>query len=489
MTCKRWTISKLLIALFCVSVFPQLSSSKLHGQQPSGSPEVVQAQRMLTPLFRSPLVAPGTLTTGAHSTLIVDSPPQQVVKTVAELPVYQDSARTISPNEPPPMRSVVGGSFQDSGKLQSDSNEIPTSVLSDDVESSLSGLSALQSNEPDDIQLELGQTLELTNNSDGFESCSGERVWFSTIDVTFLRPNGAKPEIGNFSGSVVTQASFRDLENFYSAPRLTLGTQKGNHGFQVRYFHLRFGEDEFSNPFENSPPVSSLAFSESSLNLDMMSIDAELTRNYNWRDIDGDLIFGTRYVNYESRARAQSTDLIGGEIGTVTSLADRNYEGMGFVLGFSGARAMRGKFGQQGWKWFWQGRTSGVFGTNFHRQLGAIGFDGDHLTVEAQVRNSQTMERVEANGNAQGEARAIADDDNTLWIFEGQLGVECERPIEAISGYAFFRLGVEYQYWDFPQSEADIRGRVGSPVVPDFQPVSTSGFGLTGVVVSTGIRY
>ena len=113
----------------------------------------------------------------------------------------------------------------------------------------------------------------------------------------------------------------------------------------------------------------------------------------------------------------------------------------------------------------------------------------DHLKIDARVRNSQTSEAVDLSGNAIGDANAVAAGDNTLWMFEGQFGLEYKRDLVKMPGTAYFRFGLEYQYWDFPESVADIRGRVGSMVLPNFLPEVTGGMGLTGFVVSTGINY
>ena len=334
---------------------------------------------------------------------------------------------------------------------------------------------------------EIDELETVSYDGESYFDASKQRRWFAGVELTVLRPNSARPQISNFANDIASDADFRDIESFYAAPRLVIGTKKGDRGLQFRYWHLRLEEAEFSDPFQPAGGFTEL--SETSLALDVSTIDAELFKEYSLGRINGRWLLGSRYVNFESDARAQATDFFGDEVGTITSFQQRNYEGIGVLFGLTGSAPMRGRRGSRGWNWFWNGRVAGVFGTNFDRQVSAASFDGNFAVAESIVRNSSTTSRTEFDSDSIAESRAIADDDNTLWTFEGQFGIEHKRPLAGLAGTAYFRFGVEYQYWDFPDSTARNSLIVSSRTLPGFLPERTAGFGLTGFVVSTGVNF
>ncbi len=313
------------------------------------------------------------------------------------------------------------------------------------------------------------------------------RVWFGAVDVSFLRPNVNLPQSSVFvddglGGGITSATNGAELEDFYTASRLTLGTQKGKNTLVIRYWNLDINETDYFDSPNLSNPSTSAGVGQDHIGLDFTTIDIEFHKAMACKCMDSMISLGTRYVEFDSFALATASDLLQGEAASITGFNQQNYKGMGLVGGWNGEIPLR----DSGWSFVLGGRASAIFGTHYQRTVRSGVLGSQYAYSAAATRNSSGTNRTDTLGaGAQASANVVPTDDPTLWIFEGQLNLKYSRQFANAMG--FFSFGVEYQYWDLPEATTDAPISINRPL-RELDPVS-NGLGLTGFNVSTGLTY
>lgn len=269
--------------------------------------------------------------------------------------------------------------------------------------------------------------------------------WLAGVEATFLAP-----DMNAGSVSYRLQDEFRSpqldatfgsddaaVNDFYVAPRLWLGVQHGCHGVAVRYWHLQAAEAAF-DPFTFTPPGPTLDYGYFIHNrLDAYTIDLEGTRSFCVYDTKNTFTFGVRYALLQ-----HDTAL------SVDAQVDNGASGTGVISG--NARANRLAAGT--------GITSSLSGRKplfcdscIHLFYGARG-----SVVWGCISNSVETDTIEVTAGATAGSYngAVAEVDDAMFIGEVQLGLEFDYRVVCFPADAFFRVALEYQYWNADSGSA-----------------------------------
>ncbi|TWT30235.1 hypothetical protein KOR34_47930 [Posidoniimonas corsicana] len=269
--------------------------------------------------------------------------------------------------------------------------------------------------------------------------------WVAGVEATFLAPDMNAGTVSyrlqdEFSSPQLDATFGSDdaaVNDFYIAPRMWLGVQHGCHGVAVRYWHLQAAEAAF-DPFTFTPPGPTLDYGYFIHNrLDAYTIDLEGTRSFCVYDTKNTFTFGVRYALLQ-----HDTAL------SVDAQVDNGASGTGVISG--NARANRLAAGT--------GITSSLSGRKplfcdscIHLFYGARG-----SVVWGSISNSVETDTIEVTAGATAGSYngAVAEVDDAMFIGEVQLGLEFDYRVVCFPADAFFRVALEYQYWNADSGSA-----------------------------------
>jgi len=271
----------------------------------------------------------------------------------------------------------------------------------------------------------------------GCAKCKPRRIMVVSTEAVFLDAdiNGNRIEY-LFDDFVASEGvgfgpAFGDaaIDDFYVAPRLTVGIQGERWGIQGRYFHMRVGEHA------HDPVVPEGAFPLDSFDVNSIFeayyTDIELTRNFCLHGCKNQFSFGARYAaieHHESLYARSFSDLTVPTDPLIIGYGRSNREayGTGMTFGLTGRKPL---FCNACANWFYSARGSILWGPTKNE-------------VETEARASGTG----ASAASIDTATALVDDD--LFIGELQAGLEWDFALRCLPAKAFFRAAFEYQYWD-----------------------------------------
>jgi hypothetical protein len=284
---------------------------------------------------------------------------------------------------------------------------------------------------------------------------------FLGVEATWLRPfqrgNGPSTSAsGVFGTSTINGDS---VNGFYGAPRIWLGAGIGDSPYfvQVRYW-------DFSGTTTSTYQDTSFgAFGNSIGSLAMSAFDFEVGRAFRIETLDanGMFTFGGRYANWN---QSSQTMLNEGIFSSSTAFGKSNFDGTGLTFGLQ----LNKQLGESGWSVFGGSHFSFIWG----QQSGSA-------TTTVVVLGPIFPQNDSFNGN-----------DSMLYVAEVQLGTQWQRRLAALNSDFFFRIALEYQYWNLDSTKvatAFMPGGVGLPAAN-----ANSGqmqMGLFGLAVGTGLTW
>jgi hypothetical protein len=168
-------------------------------------------------------------------------------------------------------------------------------------------------------------------------------------------------------------------------------------------------------------------------NVNAWTVDLELSRRFCAFGLDSRLTAGVRYADIELESAAVVEAVLpGGQASAVAAaFAGRAFEGTGFTIGATGGRSLGCC---SPWRLFYGLRASVIN-------------DDDGVTAFAATRATATSGAASSDGI--DVAVASSADGEVFFIGEIQAGLEYWHPIGCSGRCAFFRIGAEYQTWDF----------------------------------------
>ncbi len=258
------------------------------------------------------------------------------------------------------------------------------------------------------------------------QSCCGH--WIGGAEAVFLSPQYNSPGrvavFNEFTFANTTDVftdSGTEIDQLTAAPRVWLGYQGEQNGFQVRYFKLD-ADETFSQPFN---PVSFTTY-QATNTLELETFDLEFTRLFCFHGHQNQFTFGARYAHLELGSSVTGTSLFASELLSGSAFSGFQFEGVGLTTSLNGKR----QIGCSNCSWFYNARASFLWDDQGGARVGTQAF---------QTGQINTAFRVD---------QGVAQGNTDLFIGEIQLGLQYDRALKCIPANAFIRGAFEYQYWD-----------------------------------------
>jgi len=305
----------------------------------------------------------------------------------------------------------------------------------------------------------------------GCRGCCRPPICVVSTEFLFLSPtlNGS-PVFYRYRGDSVSTSTnstllfgpgngYGALDDFYAAPRISVGWQGCCWGVMARYYHFR-GAEHGHNPLVGHGSYGEFANHTIDVNniLEAYYTDLELTRNFCLHGCKSQFGFGVRYalLSHDESIYGRTIDPNSGSILEGGARRNRSASGTGLTMGLNLRKPL---FCNSCAHWFFSGRTSVLWGSN-----------ANDVESRASVV-AQGGSTVAAAGAINGASTWIQDD---LFIGEIQAGIEWDFALRCLPAKAFFRTAFEYQYWD---------GAIGSASSGSFAGLDN---GADNITVDTG---
>ncbi|MEW4564760.1 hypothetical protein AB1K70_19625 [Bremerella sp. JC770] len=323
-----------------------------------------------------------------------------------------------------------------------------------------------------------GSCGDLCQSCGSNECCCGP-VWVGGVEATFLAPlrDGQTQWLyQDFPNAVSISGNSSDgNDGLVPAPRVWLGLVNCyGWGAQVRYWELN-NDAQQNDPFAPLlPPTGDFFGVSSTSSIELYTLDAEVTKNFQWNCWDMQAGFGFRHASLDLSDTASVTSLVnrpggGTNFMAASGTSGYDFEGNGITFALSGARPTC-----HGFELFWSARGSVLWGSNSAYSITTAQLSGPVGSA--------------ANTNA-----AIAGGDSDLFIGELQLGSQWTHRLQCANARFFFRGAFEYQYWSDGDTGTGATSLVGESGVGQLDIASQSGgnssIDLVGFTLATGITY
>ncbi len=260
-----------------------------------------------------------------------------------------------------------------------------------------------------------------TSCSSGCNSCNGDvcytnrsRDWACTIGVeaTYLSPlthDDTATIIGALQGS-----DFLDIEKFEAAPRIWVGFENEcGRGIRASYWQY-----DAEDRFDTLGLLPTTSFTDASENMEAYTVDLEYTRRFEHGCWDTLASFGVRTAGLSRSQVFHNFDQFAGV--NARSTNENEFNGTGLTAALEGRRPL-----------------------------------GSHVSFVGNIRGSVLWgtSNVDANsmlvqGGVTADQIALVNQDSTMWVVEGQAGLEWSKYLQCFNGMAFARFMFEYQSWN-----------------------------------------
>lgn len=247
-------------------------------------------------------------------------------------------------------------------------------------------------------------------------ACSASCGWSFGVEATYMMPvleQGVIASPGNMQ--------FGEFDwGGEAAPRIWFAWQNEcGIGFRGRYWQL----DAEANPFEQIQFTPFTSIIEAHSQLEMYTVDFEVTRQFHhhcWTFLGS---FGLRHASIAHQYIFKSMQFNGPNAFNDVQLIGRRFDGTGVTFGLDMLRPIR----ETKFSFVCNARLSGMWGRNKVASLGLSAINGTVFNVDANVPPAE---------------------EDGLFIGEVQIGVEAAHEFSSCGGgVAFLRLLYEGQTW------------------------------------------
>ncbi len=292
-------------------------------------------------------------------------------------------------------------------------------------------------------------------------------MFWPQISRSFLN-TGFTNDLG--SVDIVNNASQGSVEGgFLVGPRITMGVQGERYGLVGRYWNSGTSANGFVPAFPDAIQSGVILFDT----FNLYTVDLEVQRRFFWRNWDMFGFFGARYASVNNDRSLWIQNSFGDDLVQSSAFAGQQFNGAGVTFGVFGLRPLF--------------CDDGALNAYFSNRYSILWGNG--------VSNVQTNASVleGGGGNFSSTDGALASGDGDLFIVELGAGLQWEASLSCLPGRAFFRLGVEWQYWD---------GNAGVSAASVSQAATTGGissygfteagdllFDLVGITLGAGLTY
>lgn len=287
---------------------------------------------------------------------------------------------------------------------------------------------------------------------------------FGGVEATYLRPY----QSGSTSAAQViggTEIGATQSDDFYGAPRIWLGAGFGDSPYfaQVQYWDFSAESTSFVTG------TGAIGTSSSTLGASTFDFEGGRVFHIDSVNMDGKFTFGGRYADWD-----QTNQLSIAQQGILTASSATAFGESGFHgTGLTFSLQLNKPLGDTGWSLFGGSRFSWMWGEQSGQALSAA--------------SASTF----IVGNTSPEYDSFSNNSSTLYIAEVQLGTQWQRRIACLNSDFFFRIALEYQYWNLGSGEEAIAD-TGTIPLTTVGAIGRSGgtdMGLFGLAVGTGFTW
>ena len=291
-------------------------------------------------------------------------------------------------------------------------------------------------------------------------------MFWPQISRSFLN-TGFTNDLGTVD--IVNNAALGSVEGgFLVGPRITLGVQGERYGLVGRYWNSGTSANAFIPALPDAIQSGVILFDT----FNIYTFDLEIQRRFCWRNWDMFGFFGARYASVNNDRSLWVQNTFGDEQVQPSAFAGQQFNGAGVTFGVFGLRPLF--------------CDDGALKAYFNNRYSILWGNGVATTqTTAQVLDSGGNFFAATDG-------ALASGDGDMFIVELGAGLQWEACLSCLPGQAFFRVGMEWQYWD---ANSGIFASAGSQAVT----ADASSFGLTeasdllfdlvGITIGAGLTY
>lgn len=302
--------------------------------------------------------------------------------------------------------------------------------------------------------------------------------WVVGVEEMFLWPQLSRTflqtQFTNGLGTVnfINNAGLGTVDGaFLSAPRFTLGVQGECWGLVGRYFNATAWANTFIPAFPDSTQSGVILFDT----FRAQTVDLEVQRRFCWRHWDSFWFAGVRYAQATNDRNMWIQNSFGPALVENQSFAGQQYSGAGLTFGVFGLRPLFCDDGSL--KAYVSNRYSVVWGNG-----------------TANVQTEATVVDTVSGITATSTDGALAIGDGGMFIAEVGAGLWWDTCLRCFPARAFFRAGVEWQYWDSNAGVSVFSQSFALDQITGTSSAATANtadlmFDLVGFTIGAGITY
>lgn len=311
---------------------------------------------------------------------------------------------------------------------------------------------------------------------DGGACCAPRGGMFALVETTFFWPQFTRNFLtSGFSNSLGTTTFESNSQlgsvdgAFIAAPRITLGIQGQCWGLLTRYWNATSWGSAFA-------PIPNLGGGDPSTGINAFdgfkayTLDLEVQRRFCVGCWNMYGFLGTRYASVNNTRGLNIVNAFDGTVLSATSFASQSFNGTGLTWGLWGISPL------------WDCSPISLYFVNRYSFLWGNG-----------KASSQTSASVLGLASAdQANFAAAGTNNGGLFIAEVQLGIQWTAQLKCLPACAFFRTGVEWQYWNNGQSLNTSANSTAFFLTQRATATASAGdllFNLIGLNICAGIMY
>ena len=251
------------------------------------------------------------------------------------------------------------------------------------------------------------------------------------VEATFFFPQISRNFLNNnFTNGlgtvdIVDNASLGSADgSLLVGPRVSLGVQGEVWGLVGRYWN----SSNWGHNFTPAIPDSTQSGIQLFDTFNLYTVDLELQRRFCWRNWDMFGFGGFRYASVDNDRLLWSQNTFGTDLVSQSASSVQQFNGAGVTFGVFGLRPL-----------FCDDGALKAYFTNRYSILWGNGSAGVQTSARAATDGGASFSSLDG---------ALASGDGDMFIAEIGAGLQWETCLCCLPGRAFFRAGVEWQYWD-----------------------------------------
>jgi hypothetical protein len=295
------------------------------------------------------------------------------------------------------------------------------------------------------------------------------------VEATFFFPQFSRNFLNNnFTNglgtvNIVDNAALGSADgSLLVGPRVSLGIQGEVWGLVGRYWNSANWGHNFTPAIPDSTQSGIQLFDT----FNLYTVDLELQRRFCWRNWDMYGFGGFRYASVNNDRLLWSQNTFGTDIVNQSASSVQQFNGAGVTFGVFGLRPL-----------FCDDGALKAYFTNRYSILWGNGLAGVQTSARAAIDGGASFSSLDG---------ALAGGDGDLFIAEVGAGLQWEACLCCLPGRAFFRAGVEWQYWDANagvNASANSFANSGSASSNAFAQAGDLMFDLVGFTIGAGLTY